>query len=83
MEYISIDILKYNPSSIWSDLKDCDVGLAPTEVHALLPHSELASLTAASYMQEDIQPEDRIRRCKRTANAGRSFVFSTWYSCYH
>ena len=75
MEYISIDILKYNPSSIWSDLKDCDVGLAPTEVHALLPHSELASLTAASYMQEDIQPEDRIRRCKRTANAGRSFVF--------
>ena len=67
--------MAYSAPTIYQRLVGCDVGLSPSEV---LPGHDVATMartTAHLFQGGDTQPEDTVKRCKRTANAGRAFVF--------
>ena len=67
----------YTAAAIYSALQDCDVGLAPTQVEPKVGTNEVALSGATETLFEaaDTLAEDVVRRCKRTSNAGRMFVF--------
>ena len=72
---VGIEVMAYSAPTIYQRLVGCDVGLSPSEV---LPGHDVATMartTAHLFQGGDTQPEDMVKRCKRTANAGRAFVF--------
>ena len=70
-----VDFVAYDPRKIYQHLAECDLGLAPSEVAPTGDVGQVARQTAPSFVQVDEQPEDMVKRCKRTSNAGRAFVF--------
>ena len=70
-----VDFVAYDPRKIYQHLAECDLGLAPSEVAPTVDVGRVARQTAPSFVQVDEQPEDMVKRCKRTSNAGRAFVF--------
>eukprot|EP00959_Pyramimonas_sp_CCMP1952_P189338 3960552-Pyramimonas_sp.AAC.1 len=68
-------IIEYDQAKIHKHLEACDVGLVPVEVQPAVSVARLAEGTEGFFQSGDTQPEDVIRRCKRTANAGRAFIF--------
>ena len=72
-----IELKPYTAAAIYSALQDCDVGLAPTQVEPKVGTNEVALSGATETLFEaaDTLAEDVVRRCKRTSNAGRMFVF--------
>ena len=66
---------QYDAERIHAQLQGCDVGLAPSEVASNVSAAELSKQTARWFDAEGVQREDSVRRCKRTENAGRAFIF--------
>jgi len=77
MEGIQMEVIQYTSANIYNQLKDCDVGLAPMEVQPRkgVSFADLSKATADQFIREDSFPEDTVRRCKRTSNGGRMFMF--------
>jgi len=65
----------YDAERIHAQLQGCDIGLAPSEVGSNVSAAELSKQTARLFNEEGVQREDSVRRCKRTENAGRAFIF--------
>ena len=72
---VEIEKIPYNVNRIHAQLQGCDVGLAPSEVASTVSYAKLSQETATWFVSDDVQAEDTVRRCKRTENAGRAFVF--------
>ena len=67
---VGIEIQTYSAPKIYEKLVHCDVGLSPSEVYPVHDVATLSAKTAGLFQKDDTQPEDMVKRCKRTANAG-------------
>mmetsp|Transcript_7895 Transcript_7895/g.24068 ORF Transcript_7895/g.24068 Transcript_7895/m.24068 type:complete len:691 (-) Transcript_7895:18-2090(-) len=72
---VGLEIKAYSAPKIYEKLVHCDVGLSPSEVYPVHDVATLSAKTAGLFQKDDTQPEDMVKRCKRTANAGRAFIF--------